>query len=129
MNFKYNNQTYLIPDDEIDRSTQAYHISIKEACIMWLEDEGILQNQEQEKLCEEHYKLKLDKEPQKKKRKTTVKKDDEKIFIIEALNEFLENLEGVETTQITNESKLIEFIYNNHTYKLDLVKTRAKKEK
>jgi hypothetical protein len=129
MTFEYQNQTYLIPDDEIDRSVKAYHISIKEACIMWLEDEGKLHNEEQEKLCEEHYKVKADKEPNKRKKKTSVKKDDEKVFIIETLNEFLENLEGVESTQITNESKLIEFVYNNSKYKLDLVKTRVKKEK
>jgi hypothetical protein len=126
MNWKHEGKVYQIPDEEIDRSTKAYHISIREACTMWLEDEGIIKNETQEKLCKEHYKLKLDKEVNKRQKKTTIKKDDEKIFLIEALNNFLEELEGVETIEIINESKLIQFTYNNHTFKIDLVKTRQK---
>jgi hypothetical protein len=125
MNFEYNGKSYLIPDDEIDRSVKAYHISIKEACIMYLEDENVLENPEQNALCENHYKLKADKEPDKRKKKSvSAKKDNDKIFLVNELARFLEGVSS--SVSITNESKLIEFDYNNSHYKLDLVKTRQK---
>jgi hypothetical protein len=125
MNFEYNGNSYLIPDDEIDRSVKAYHISIKQACIMYLEDENILENPEQNALCENHYKLKADKEPDKRKKKSvSAKKDNDKIFLVNELAHFLEGVSS--SVNIINESKLIEFDYNNSHYKLDLVKTRQK---
>ena len=41
-----------IPEIDIQRIMNGLHISQDEAVTMWLEDEGILYNEEQEALCQ-----------------------------------------------------------------------------
>ena len=52
MQYILNKKKINIPDTEIEKSMRLLEITKDEAIQMWLEDEGYLENEEQEKLCE-----------------------------------------------------------------------------
>lgn len=122
-------KTINIPDRDIQRSCKSLNLSHDEAVKMWLEDEGYLNNEEQEKLVQatkgqRHYEKSS---TTKTKRSRTVKVDDDKVKIIEIVAAALESLEGFEVT-VTNKQKVIEIVKGDDTFKLDLIKKRKPKE-
>lgn len=91
--------------------------------------EGITAEQieEIEKATKENKpKLKARSEKAKEKKPREKKIDFDKVEIISKLADFL-NTE-VENVKITNESKLIEFDFNENHYKLDLIRQRKPKK-
>ena len=136
MMYEINGKKIRIPDGDILRLKSTMKISAEEAVKIWLEDEGILHNEEQENLCK---KVKdsgimrtihgassktADSTPTQRAR---VKKENPtkgKIIteIAKLLTEFADNV------NVTNPEKLIEFTMNGNDYKLDLTQKRKKKE-
>ena len=132
-----NGKTIYISKKELETNAEFLDIDYDEAIQMWLEDEGYLENEEQEKLC------KLAKENRitatihkagdpEKRRKRSPKGSVENVSkeaIIDHLYDFLEQIQGVSNVFIENKTKLITFEYDNKHFKLDLIQKREKKEK
>ena len=124
-----------IPDKEILHLMNTMHIKAEQAVQIYLEDEGILHNEEQENLCKKAkdsgimrtiHDAKAVNTPEKKTQKERVKKDNPtKEMIISKIAELLP--EFAENVNIVNSGKLIEFSIGEDDFKLDLTKTRKKK--
>lgn len=123
-----------IPDDEIDTLVDKLDLSIAEACELWLEDNALQVNEEQEELDKKAkasritatiHEAKATKE--RKERKVVRKEDTTKENIIKALAERLEEL--ATEVKIENVGKLITFKLGDDTFKLDLIRQRKPKAK
>lgn len=124
-----------IPDKEILHLMNTMHIKAEKAVQIYLEDEGILHNEEQENLCKKAkdsgimrtiHDAKAVNTPEKKTQKERVKKENPtKEMIISKIAELLP--EFAENVNIVNSGKLIEFSIGEDDFKLDLTKTRKKK--
>ena len=131
MKYEFNGKTLNIPDALIEKNMKVLELTKEEAIEMWLEDEGYLENEEVEALTKKakenkavDHGAKADKPRKQVKRER--KPDVEKEKIIEILANYLKN-EGFDA-EITNKSKLIEFVVGENHYKLDLVKKRPPKK-
>lgn len=123
-----------IPDDEIDTLVDKLDLSIAEACELWLEDNDLQVNEEQEALDKKAkasritatiHEAKATKE--RKERKVVRKEDATKENIIKALAERLEEL--ATEVKIENVGKLITFKLGEDSFKLDLIRQRKPKAK
>lgn len=123
-----------IPDDEIDTLVDKLDLSIAEACELWLEDNALQVNEEQEELDKKAkasritatiHEAKATKE--RKERKVVRKEDATKENIIKVLAERLEEL--ATEVKIENVGKLITFKLGDDNFKLDLVRQRKPKAK
>ena len=123
-----------IPDDEIDTLVNKLDLSIAEACELWLEDNDLQVNEEQEALDKKAkasritatiHEAKATKE--RKERKVVRKEDTTKENIIKALAERLEEL--ATEVKIENVGKLITFKLGDDSFKLDLIRQRKPKAK
>lgn len=123
-----------IPDDEIDTLVDKLDLSIAEACELWLEDNALQINEEQEELDKKAkasritatiHEAKATKE--RKERKVVRKEDATKENIIKVLAERLEEL--ATEVKIENIGKLITFKLGDDSFKLDLVRQRKPKAK
>lgn len=123
-----------IPDDEIDTLVDKLDLSIAEACELWLEDNDLQVNEEQEALDKKAkasritatiHEAKATKE--RKVRKVVRKEDATKENIIKALAERLEEL--ATEVKIENVGKLITFKLGDDSFKLDLIRQRKLKAK
>lgn len=129
-----NGRNITIDDNYLERCMKALNISKEEAITMYLEDEGILVNEEQQELVEKTKGQKLSGakavDKPKKKRAATKKVDEVKKSIIEYLEMALNDYEDfqIENVKITNDQKIIEFEVDGAHFKLDLIKQRQKKE-
>lgn len=127
-------KTVRIPDSEINKFISNHGISKDEAIQMWLEDEGYLENEEQEALCQKAKENRITatihdasaKDPRKKTQRERVKKEDPtKEMIIAEIAKMLPNF--AENVKIENAGKLITFTIGADNFKLDLIRQRAKK--
>ena len=123
-----------IPDDEIDTLVDKLDLSIAEACELWLEDNALQVNEEQEELDKKAkasritatiHEAKATKE--RKERKVVRKEDTTKENIIKALAERLEEL--ATEVKVENVGKLITFKLGEDSFKLDLIRQRKPKAK
>lgn len=123
-----------IPDSEIDKFITNHGISKDEAIQMWLEDEGYLENEEQEALCQKAKDNRITatiheasaKDPRKKTQRERVKKEDPtKEMIIAEIAKMLPQF--AENVKIENAGKLITFSIGADNFKIDLIRTRGKK--
>ena len=123
-----------IPDDEIDTLVDKLDLSIAEACELWLEDNALQINEEQEELDKKAkasritatiHEAKATKE--RKERKVVRKEDATKENIIKVLAERLEEL--ATEVKIEDVGKLITFKLGDDSFKLDLVRQRKPKAK
>ena len=121
-----------IPDEEIDLLVDKLDLSIAEACELWLEDNDLQVNEEQEELDKKAkasritatiHEAKATKE--RKERKVVRKEDVTKENIIKALAEKLGEL--ATEVKIENIGKLITFKLGEDTFKLDLIRQRKPK--
>lgn len=118
----------------IDTMVDKLDIDKEDAILTWLEDEGYLENEEQEELCqiskENKFKMVATSEkPKKKTPKERVQKENPtKELIIETIAKALENLDITDLI-IENKAKLITFKLNNEDFKVDLVQKRKPKAK
>lgn len=130
-----NGKTINIADKEIENYIKTLDLSKDEAIQMYLEDEGYLENEEQEILCQKAkenrvtatvHQAKAD-APKRKTQKERVQKENptkEKVILetFELLKTFAENVE------ITNKTKLISFELNGNKYEFNLIEKRKPKK-
>lgn len=129
-----------VPDVDVQRIMQGLQVSQAEAIQIWMEDEGILVNSEQEQLeqkakdsgvmrtihgaiSQKVVDKRMSDTPTAKK---TVKDNPDKRQIITDIAELLTNMGA--NVNIENPTKVVTFIYKNNPYKIDLTATRKKKE-
>lgn len=119
----------------IDNCIEKLDIQLEDALLTWLEDEGYMENEEQQDLCNQAKENKSNKvidakrdTPKKKTQKERVSKDNpDKEYIVSSIANILENIEEISNLNIENKAKLITFTYKNNDYKIDLVQKRKKK--
>ena len=136
MVYELNGKKIRIPDGDILRLKSTMKISAEEAVKIWLEDEGILHNEEQENLCKKakdsgimrtiHGASAKTAETAPTQRERTKKENPTKGKIIAEVAKLL--TEFADDVNVTNPEKLIEFTMNGNDYKLDLTQKRKKKE-
>ena len=126
-----------IPDEEIKKNMEILDLSEEEAIQLYLEDEGYLENEEQEKLCKLAKENRItatihnagDPEKRRKRNPKSTVENASKETIINHLYDFLEQMQGVSNVFIENKAKLITFEYDDKYFKLDLIQKREKKVK
>lgn len=129
---KVNDKDIKINDKEIEVLAKTLKISEDEAVQVWLEDNDYEVNDEVERLTKQAKDNKITAtihgaQKVRAKREVIRKEDPDKENLIAWMAQFLQENVSVENLQITNVGKLIEFDYLGNSYKLDLVKRRAKK--
>lgn len=135
MQYKLNNKTIRIPDDEIERSMKVLGITQNEAIQVWLEDEGYLENEEQEKLEKLAKENRITatihqasaKDPKKKTQKERCRKENPtKEMVIREIAAMLPKF--AENVEILNIGKLISFSIGEEKYEIDLKQKRKPKK-
>ena len=121
-----------VPDEELDKLVDQLDISLSEAIELWLTDNDLETNEEQEELDKKAKASRITAtiheakaEKPKKERKVVRKEDATKENIIKALAEKLEEL--ATDVKIENVGKLITFKLGEDTFKLDLIRQRKPK--
>lgn len=131
MLYNFGGRNIQIPDMEIAKAMKNLGLSEPEAIKMWLEDEGFLDNEEQESLCEKAKENKVRvqgeglKERKPREKPKTIKVSDEKAQLF---NEIVKNLkENGRNFEISKQNKLILVKINEKVFKIDLIEQRTKK--
>ena len=130
MIIKIKDKDINISDKEIDKLVDTLGISVEEAIQIWLEDNDYEVNEEVERLTKQAKDNKITAtihgaQKVRTKREVVRKEDPDKEWLIQQLADTLGKL-GI-SYKVTNIGKIIEFEYNNNSYKIDLVKRRPVK--
>ncbi len=130
MIIKIKDKDININDKEIDKLVDTLGISVEEAIQIWLEDNDYEVNEEVERLTKQAKDNKITAtihgaQKVRTKREVVRKEDPDKEWLIQQLADTLGKL-GI-SYEVTNIGKIIEFEYNNNSYKIDLVKRRPAK--
>ena len=134
MIIKINNKSIAVPDNEIDKLVEKLECSIAEAIDVYLSDNDIIDNQQQQQLNEKAadiktsniVKAKATTPPKKTQKERVTKPDEKKEFIISTVAAALEKISECEVT-IADKRKVITFNYQGELFKFDLTRTRTKK--
>ena len=135
INYELDENVFVkIPQDEIDRIVKGLGVSEDDACWIWCEDNGKIDNDEQNELDKKAKDNRITAtihqaraETTKERKKVERKPDPTKESIISTLAESLADM--VENVKIVNIGKLIEFDFQGEHYKLDLIRQRKPKTK
>ena len=131
--YNFNGKTLNIPKADIEKSMKVLELSFEDAVQMWLADEGYLENEEQNYLCEIAKVNKItqnihgarEKGKKTSKKPKTVKTSTEKI---ELFTKILQNLtENYQNVEVLKENKLISVEINGKIFKIDLIEQRKPK--
>lgn len=131
-----NGKIKQVPSADVEHLMRTLKISQEEAVQVWLEDEGLLHNEEQEELCQKAkdnritatiHQAKAEYKP-KTQRERVVKEDPTKEGIISAIAELLPSL-NARDVNIEKKGKLITFKIGADTFKVDLIRQRPPKSK
>ena len=135
MLYNFGGKQIRIPDDEIAVAMKNLGLSEPEAIQMWLEDEGFLDNEEQEALCEKAKENKVRvqgeglKERKPREKPKTVKVSDEKhqlfMDLMTFLDDYVKEING--SYDILKLNKLFQVEINGKVFKIDLIEQRTKK--
>ena len=127
-------KSVTVPDKTIKQFMSSLDLTEDEAIQTYLEDEGLLENEEQIELNEKAKKFshavheRLEK-PKKEKRKVTVNVSDEKKalfnYILTSLKE--NSAISAENVEILRENKLIQVKFGSKIFKIDLIQQRPPK--
>ncbi len=117
----------------VNKTIKALNTDLEDVLLMFLEDNGYIENEELEELDNKAKTNKVkvvaeNKSKVKTPRERTAKPQPEKEYLIGIVAEFLEDITDITNLNIENKTKLITFDYKNASYKFDLVQKRAKKE-
>ena len=120
-----------ISDEWIDKQCELLDISIQEAVDMYLADNGVVENSEQNELDTKAKKVKINHGATESKERKKVERKREpnetKRAIISSLINAINEIEGVENAKITNVEKYIDFAIGNRTFTINLVEHRKPK--
>ena len=124
-----------IPREEVERIQKGLGISEDDACWIWCEDNGKVDNEEQNELDKKAKESRITAtihqaraETTKERKKIERKPDQVKDSLVESLKVFLIE-QGFENVSITKIGKLVEFDCGNEHFKLDLIRQRPPKKK
>ena len=125
-----NGKDVNVNDKEVEKLIKALKISKEEAIQIWLEDNDYEVNEEVVELTKKAKENKITAtihgaQKVREKREVKRKEDPDKEWLISELANALGKL-GI-SYEVTNIGKIIEFEYNNNSYKIDLVKRRPAK--
>ena len=131
--YNFNGKTLNIPKADIEKSMKVLNLSFEDAIQMWLEDEGYLENEEQNHLCEVAKMNKITQNIHKastngkktSKKPKTVKTSTEKTELFNEILQFL--TENHQNVKILNQNKLIQVEINGKIFKIDLIEQRKPK--
>lgn len=122
-----------IPREEIERIQKGLGVSEDDACWIWCEDNGKVDNEEQNELDKKAKESRITAtihqaraETTKERKKPERKPDETKESIIAGLAEYLAEI--VENVKVVNIGKIIEFDLKGEHYKLDLIRQRKPKK-
>lgn len=127
-------QTVVIPDEYIKKNRAALGISNKEAILMYLSDEGYIENAEIAELTAKAKENKVGVAGERKQRKAPVRKPDEvKRAIINHLFDSIMHTDvavigNAHDIEITNPERIIAFSIGTDKYEITLSKKRAPKK-
>lgn len=128
-----NGKIVNIPDKEIEKYMKSLELSKADAIDLWLEDNDLQVNEEQNALDEKAKKVKIDhqasaidKTQAKEKKSRVVKISDEKQKLFDEIYHNLVEIYGGKV-EIVKENKLLTVEINGKTFKLDLIEQRPKK--
>lgn len=120
-----------ISDEWIDKQCELLDISIQEAVDMYLADNGVVENTEQNELDTKAKKVKINHGATESKERKKVERKREpnetKRAIISSLINAVNEIEGVENAKITNAEKYIDFAVGDRTFTINLVEHRKPK--
>lgn len=120
-----------ISDEWIDKQCELLDISIQEAVDMYLADNGVVENSEQNELDTKAKKVKINHGATESKERKKVERKREpnetKRAIISSLINVINEIEGVENAKITNVEKYIDFAIGDRTFTINLVEHRKPK--
>lgn len=129
-----NGKIKKIPQFDLDRIKNGLGVDQETAITIWLADNEIIINEEQEELDKKAKASRITAtihqakaETTKPRKKVERKTDETKESLIKTLAETLEQL--VDNVQVTNIGKIIEFDLKGEHYKLDLIRQRKPKAK
>ncbi len=127
------NQIVKIPREEVERIQKGLGVSEDDACWIWCEDNGKVDNEEQNELDKKAKESRITAtihgaraETTKERKKPERKPDETKESIIAGLAEYLAEI--VENVKVVNIGKIIEFDLKGEHYKLDLIRQRKPKK-
>ncbi len=129
-----NGKSIKVDKQWVDKSIKNLDTDIEDVLLMYLEDNDILVNEEQEELDKNAKgKVKLvatnEQKAKKKTPKERVQKENPtKELIIKTIAKALETLE-TDNIVIENKTKIITFSMNNEQFKVDLIQKRKEKVK
>lgn len=134
MKYDFEGKILNIPDKDLEKLTKGLGVSQEEAIEIWLEDEGYLDNEEQEELCQKAKDNRItatihqaQANPTKKTKKEVVRKENPiKEMVIQKTYEMLQEI--AENVEILNKGKLIAFKIGENDYTFDLVEKRKPKK-
>ena len=129
------NQIVKVPRDEVDRIMKGLGVTEDDACWIWCEDNGKIDNEEQNELDKKAKESRITAtihqaraETTKERKKVERKPDQVKDSLVESLQAFLIEQE-FENVAITKVGKLVEFDCGGEHFKLDLIRQRPPKKK
>lgn len=136
MTYDFNGKKLRIPDADIERSMKKLKLTREEAIELWLEDEGYIDNEEQNKLEKKakdcritatiHQASAVNKAEKKTQKERTRKENPTKEMIIAEIAKLLPNF--AENIEVKNVGKLISFSIGNENYEIDLIQKRKPKK-
>lgn len=128
----FNGKTYTVEKEQIEVLMKSLDLTFDEAVETYLDDEGILENEEQNALDEKAQKIykeqsRVDTEKAKKPRKKVERKiSDEKADLSEKIYNFLVETYG--NVEILKKNKLFSVKIGEKILKLDLIEQRPPKK-
>ena len=136
INYELDENVFVkIPQEEIDRIMKGLGVSEDDACWIWCEDNGKIDNEEQNELDKKAKESRITAtihqaraENQKERKKVERKPDQVKDELVENLKTFLIEQCFMENVTITKVGKLIEFDCGGEHFKLDLIRQRPPKK-
>lgn len=136
MQYSLNGKNIRIPDTDIERSMKSLNLTKEEAIQMYLEDEGILENEEQEILEKKakenritatiHQASAADKVVKRTQKERCHKENPTKEMVIREIAALLPNF--AENVEVLNVGKLISFQIGKEKYEIDLKQKRKPKK-
>ena len=127
-----NGKTVVIPDKEVEKLMNSLGLTKQDAIDLWLSDNGLEEDEEQEELDKKASKVKIEMDVIQKKSKSDRKKPERKVSDEKKalFNEILANLTEIygENAKILNENKLIEVKIGEKCFKIDIIEHRPPKK-
>lgn len=129
-----NGKQYKVDKKWVDTAIKNLDTDIEDVLLMWLEDNDILVNEEQDELDKQAKgKVKIvasaeDKTKKKTPKERVQKENPTKELIIQTIAKALETIETTDII-IENKAKIITFSMNNEQFKIDLTQKRKEKAK